>query len=111
MILVLGFCFVPLTEIVRQWQKLREVTFVVRVTSAGTVKFGGEEIPLSSIKPHFEQLVQTASSYGDTPVLVVESYANTSPNHVQNTITVARDAGFAKVSTLELTWPDSLGKP
>lgn len=96
-------------RIYRVWESATYGTMCVRVTSDGTVKCG-EELSMQECARLLTREAQKIRSAGVKPALLIEAYSNTKQSDVESVAEIGRKAGFEKVETDQLGWPDNLAE-
>ena len=106
---IVAVLLVPASRILRTWQSVTTGTIGVRVTSSGTVKFGGE-LSMEECYPALVREMRKMRTAGLKPRLLIQAYSNTKKSDVELLMEIGKEAGFDSVKTERLAWPDDLGE-
>lgn len=81
------------------WQRLREQTVSVRLTSAGNVIWGEAHIDVNMIQPELQRSADLLRANGFEPRLLIEHRRDAQDTDIAKLARIAHDVGFAIVDT------------
>lgn len=89
-----------------QYRQTLTLTYLVRLTSEGTITWGDKVVRIEEIDSKFADAIDVGRTHGWLGVrLMIERFADANDADVATLRSIAEDAGFDRIDDRTVSWP------